>query len=175
MPNQYAREPVEQMQARSLNGKTLGGRELDLVNVNDLERKPPPPMPEGLGPRGQVEWQKIWDAGRWLWPDQDYAWVEQIANAYDDLDRFRAVVAEEGLTVQGYNGQTVAHPLIREMRACEDTIRKSLSTIGFSPSARAALKLTELKGASELQKLVNGGSGQPGSAKTTQGYVEDEW
>jgi P27 family predicted phage terminase small subunit len=165
------------MLARSNNGKTLGGRDLEVIDVSDMETVNAPPVPEGLGERGTVEWRKIWTAGKWLWPDQDYAWVEQVARAYDDLATYRATVAVEGLTVEGYNGQTVAHPLIREMRACEDTIRKCLSQLGFSPTDRARLKLTELKGASELQKLVNNGGNGPvsGGKAPVPGYVEGEW
>lgn len=170
--------PMEVMQARALNGKTLGGRDLE---VNDVSAMVPPVMPEppeGLGARGALEWRKVWASGRWLWPDQDYHWTEQLARAYDDLDTFRAEVAVMGLTVEGYNGQTVANPLIAEMRKCEDTIRRCLSTLGFSPTDRARLKLTELKGASELQKLVNGGgtSGQQGDGdREAFEYAEGEW
>ena len=164
--------PIERMLARSHNGKTLGHRDLEVNDISTMERREPPEMPEGLDTRGVEEWHKIWAAGRWLWPDQDYAFVEQVARSYDDLAEFRKKVAEEGLTVTGYNGQTVAHPLISEMRKCEDTIRRCLSLLGFSPTDRARLKLTELKGASELQKLV-GNSNSPQAA--AQGYVEDSW
>jgi P27 family predicted phage terminase small subunit len=175
VPNQYAPEPIERMQARSTNGKTLGGRDLEVHDISSLPVLQPPPPPSGLQERGSNEWAKIWRAGKWLWPDQDYAWVEQVVRAYDDLDTFRAQVAEMGLTVEGYNGQTVANPLIAEMRKCEDTIRKCLSQLGFSPTDRARLKLTELKGASELQKVVNNarnGREDPGSARE---YVEGQW
>lgn len=169
-------KPIERHLATARNGKTLGGRDLDVTDVSALEPVEAPPAPEGLGDRGALEWAKIWTAGKWLWPDQDYAWVEQVSRAYDDLATYRATVEAEGLTVEGYNGQTVAHPLIREMRACEDTIRKCLSILGFSPTDRARLKLTELKGASELQKLVNGSqNGSPGRGDVVEGYAEGEW
>lgn len=168
--------PIERMLARSGNGKTLGGRDLVVTDVGKLAPVTAPEAPEGLGPRGQVEWAKIWTAGKWLWPDQDYAWVEQAARAYDDLATYRAVVAEEGLTVEGYAGQTTAHPLIREMRACEDTIRKCLSILGFSPTDRARLKLTELKASKTAQDLVNGSqNGSPGRTAPVESYVEGEW
>lgn len=168
--------PIERMMARSQNGKTLGGRDLDVIDVSDMKPVTAPPAPEGLAERGASEWLKIWTAGKWLWPDQDYAWVEQACRAYDDLATFRAQVEADGLTVEGYNGQTTAHPLIREMRACEDTIRKCLSILGFSPTDRARLKLTELKGASELQKLVNNGqNGANTPQNTVHSYVEGEW
>jgi P27 family predicted phage terminase small subunit len=168
--------PIERMMARSANGKTLGGRDLVVHDIGQMAPVEAPEAPEGLGGRGQAEWVKIWTAGRWLWPDQDYAWVEQTARAYDDLQTYRKVVADEGLTVEGYNGQTTAHPLIREMRACEDTIRRCLSQLGFSPTDRARLKLTELKGAQAAQDLVNGGNrGNSQGPKTVQSYTEGEW
>lgn len=169
---------MEVMQARAHHGKTLGGRDLEVNDVSAMTAPAAPEPPEGLGARGQAEWRKVWTAGRWLWPDQDYHWTEQLARAYDDLDTFRAEVAAMGLTVEGYNGQTVANPLIAEMRKCEDTIRRCLSTLGFSPTDRARLKLTELKGASELQKLVSGGSGnspEGDHAREAFEYAEGQW
>lgn len=169
--------PIERMLARSQNGKTLGGRDLVVHDVSGMVRPDAPEMPEGLKERGQLEWSKIWDAGKWLWPDMDYAWVEQACRAYDDLATYRSVVAEEGLTVEGYAGQTVAHPLIAEMRKCEDTIRRCLSQLGFSPTDRARLKLTELKASKTAQDLVNGSNHGNPQTQTTQGYVyqEGEW
>lgn len=167
--------PIERMIARSANGKTLGKRDLVVHDVSEMAVVDAPEPPEGLGPRGSVEWAKIWGAGKWLWPDQDYAWVEQAARAYDDLATYRGVVAAEGLTVEGYAGQTTAHPLIREMRACEDTIRRCLSQLGFSPTDRARLKLTELKSTKVAQDLVNGSGGSTARSGLVAGYVEDEW
>lgn len=167
--------PIEVHQARGINGRTLGGREIDVTDVSKLPTVLAPPAPEGLALRGRQEWLKIWQAGKWLWPEQDYPWVEQIVRAYDDIDAFRASIADEGLMVPGYRpGMTVANPLISEIRKAEDTIRKCLSQLGFSPTDRARLKLTELKGESELQKLTAGApSKAPGSV--IQSYVEGEW
>jgi P27 family predicted phage terminase small subunit len=175
MPNQHAPEPIERVAARSTNGKTLGGRDLEVRDVSAMASVQPPPMPPGLKARGKAEWRKIWQAGKWLWPEQDYAWVEQVSRSYDDLATFRAVVTKDGLTVDGYAGQKVAHPLIAEMRKCEDTIRRCLSTLGFSPTDRARLKLTELKGASELKKLVNSGTNDSEAARKAYEYAEGEW
>lgn len=168
--------PIERMQARSLNGKTLGGRDLDVIDVSRLPAVQAPPAPEGLRERGQVEWLKIWQAGKWLWPEQDYPWVEQVVRAYDDIDSFRKSIEDEGLMVPGYRpGMTVANPLISEIRKAEDTIRKCLSQIGFSPTDRARLKLTELKGESLLKQMTDNAAGPPNPGQTIQGYVEGEW
>lgn len=170
--------PIERMLARSQNGKTLGGRDIEVHDIGGMELPDAPEPPEDLGPRGSVEWTKIWGAGFWLRPDQDYAWVEQIAHAYDDLQTYRDVVRAEGLTVDGYAGQTVAHPLIAETRKCEDTIRRCLSALGFSPSDRARLKLTELKASKTAQELLNGDTQadtRNRQSKAVQGYVEGSW
>lgn len=169
--------PLEVHQARGSNGRTLGGREIDTregAATPPSVRQEPPPVPDTLQERGRLEWQKVWQAGWWLWPDQDYAWVEQIAHAYDDIARFRATINEEGLTVQGYNGQTVAHPLIAEVRKAEQTIQKCLSTIGFSPTDRARLKLSEAKADKAARDLIPGSSPPPGTP-VVQAYVEGQW
>lgn len=170
--------PIEVHLARSQNGKTLGGREIEVRDVSGIARLEPPPPPPSLGARGSEEWQKIWEAGPWLWPNADYAWVEQVAKAYDELEGFEAEIAVMGLTVEGYNGQTVANPLIREKRALQDLIRKCLSELGFSPSARARLHLTDLKSQKMAKDLLNGSADTAGSqapANSVPGYVEGSW
>ena len=118
-----------------------------------------PVTPFDLKDRGVTEWEKVWDAGFWLKPDQDYHWVEMIARAYDDIDIFRQAVREEGLTVRGYNGQTVAHPLIAEIRKAEALIQKCLQVLGFSPTDRAKLGIAEAKArmaGHNLQEMIQG-------------------
>ena len=167
--------PIERLQARSINGRTLGGRELEVHDVSGMERLEAPPMPEGLGEQGQLEWAKIWYAGKWLWPDQDYHWVEQVCRAYDDMATFRHEVDRMGLTVEGYAGQTVANPLIKEIRALEKVIRDCLSTLGFSPTDRARLKLTDMRIQKTAQDLVNNGTKRTNLPDIEVEYVEGEW
>jgi P27 family predicted phage terminase small subunit len=124
---------------------------------NQIRRQgdPAPPAPEGLGARGSVEWNRIWQHGSWLQPDADYHWVAIICRAYDDLVAFRETVDAEGLTVTGYNGQTVAHPLIKEGRVCEQQIMKALSVLGFSPTDRARLGIQEATARKAIADLQN--------------------
>jgi P27 family predicted phage terminase small subunit len=119
------------------------------------DRTVPAPVPSITG-RGLEEWQKVWTAGFWLKRDQDYHWVEMLAQAYADIEGFRKRVGADGLVVRGYNGQVAAHPLIKEIRACEETIRKCLSVLGFSPTDRARLNIAEAKFQNELQKMIDG-------------------
>lgn len=113
-----------------------------------------PEPPEGLGERGLEEWEKIWDAGaRWLHPDEDYHWTEQISRAYDDIAAFREEIDKTGLIVKGYAGQMTANPLLREIRDAEAVIRKCLSLLGFSPTDRAKLGLAEIQRQTGLAKM----------------------
>jgi P27 family predicted phage terminase small subunit len=114
-----------------------------------------PRRPVGLGQRGAREWGLVWAAGAaWLNAGQDYPWVEQVARAWDDIAAYRKLIRKEGLVQTGSQGQPVAHPLIAETRKCEDTIRKCLAEIGFSPAARHRLALAQVKTASKIDELA---------------------
>lgn len=150
-------QPPKPLERRALeargDGRTVRGRRpvsaaLALAPAAEL-----PVMPEGLGERGEAEWYKLWTAGRWLRGDQDYHWAEQVVRAYDDMAAFRERVARDGLIARGSMGQVIAHPLIAEIRKCEDTIRRCLSSLGFSPADRARLGLQEAKAQSALAGL----------------------
>jgi P27 family predicted phage terminase small subunit len=148
-------QPIERQRAKaSGDGRTPGGREVVKAQYTIVKREDAPPIPRGLQYRGKKEWAKIWDSGPWLNPEQDYAWVEQIARAYDDMDTFRKQVTQEGLIAKGYAGQVVAHPLLAEIRKCEETIRKCLSILGYSPTDRARLGIAEVKRQTALQEFI---------------------
>lgn len=150
-------EPLERKMIKARgDGQTPGKRELVPYNPTLATRtESAPPAPRGLGRRGRIEWKKIWDAGFWLKADQDYAWVEQIVRAYDDIEQFRKRVQDDGLVQHGSLGQPVAHPLLAEIHKCEATIRQCLSVLGFSPTDRARLGILETKARSGLQDLID--------------------
>lgn len=147
--------PIERMAARSPDGRTPGHRKL-LVPTSPTtpERSvpaPPPGIPEG---RGLEEWAKVWTAGFWLKRDQDYHWVEMIARAYGDIERYRAEVETMGLVVTGYAGQMVANPLLNEIRKLEQTIQKCLQILGFSPTDRAKLAIVESQAQNAVEAMI---------------------
>lgn len=146
--------PLERMAARSPDGVTPGKRNLP-ARIQSRPDRAVPAVPDDINGRGEVEWRNIWTAGFWLKRDQDYPWVEMIARAYEDIEVFRARVKQDGLVTKGYAGQDAAHPLIAEIRKCEATIQKCLSVLGFSPTDRARLAITEAKAQSALQEMIN--------------------
>lgn len=162
---------------RGSNGKTLGGRAIEVVDIGKLAPVSAPPMPEGLQERGQAEWTKIWTAGKWLWPDQDAPWIEMICKAWDRIALFEARIQADGPMVPGSRpAQLVAHPLYTEIKSAENTIQQCLSRIGFSPTDRARLKLTELKSEKTAQDILNNDVPEPDSSpRVVASYVEGEW
>lgn len=148
-------KPLERIKATARDSThKADGRPIVKAQYQIIRRDDAPQMPRGLKTRGKREWLKIWASGPWLNPEHDYAWVEQIARAYDDIDVFRRKIEEDGLVVRGSLGQPVAHPLVAEVRKCEQTIRTCLSVIGFSPTDRARLGLAEIKRETALQELI---------------------
>lgn len=158
MPAGRPSKPLEQKRLTGRTGNTdSGGRPLPAPRTSvalDAATNVPR-APKGLGPRGAVEWRKIWTAGKgWLKPAQDYPWVEMTARAWDDISAFRYQIELDGLVLTDDAGKTTAHPLINEVRRAEATIQKCLSMIGFSPSDRARLGWTEVQTASKLKQMM---------------------
>ena len=136
------------------DGRTPGNRKMEepKMVIQRVEEVPEPPA--NLEATGLVEWAKVWTAGHWLLPEQDYHWVAAIASAYDEIDHYRARIEADGLIQRGSMGQVIAHPLISEVRKCQALIMKCLSEIGFSPSARAKLNLAEVERSNGLADLM---------------------
>lgn len=148
-------KPLERIRATARNDThKADGRPLP-ARIDSRRDVSVPEPARPLSGRGLEEWAKVWQAGFWLKRDQDYPWVEMIARAYSDIEQFRARVEEDGLVVTGYANQVVAHPLIAEIRKCEATIQKCLSILGFSPSDRARLAITEAKAQNALQEMID--------------------
>jgi P27 family predicted phage terminase small subunit len=153
---------IKPIERKRLNGRTpttdSGGRKLPAVREVIVKTTGTPAPPPGLGARGAAEWASIWRAGSaWLAPAQDYAWVEIVARAWDDIEGFRAKVQADGLIQKGSMGQVIAHPLIASIRQAEAQIMKALSVLGFSPTDRARLGLAEIKRVSKLQEMMSKG------------------
>ena len=145
--------PLEVMKARSPDGKTPGHRNLPTPTETKPDHSIPVPAIDLAG-RGEVEWEKIWTAGWWLNREQDYHLVEMVCQAYMDIEEYREHVKQTGLITKGYAGQDAENPMLAAIRKREATILKCLSMLGFSPTDRARLNLTEAKTRSTLQDMI---------------------
>ncbi|MGH3496307.1 MAG: terminase small subunit [Nocardioidaceae bacterium] len=103
-----------------------------------------PDAPVDLGLEGRALWGRAWGhAITWLSPDSDRDAIEEAARLADDLSsarrRYRA-------TTDPADGRVVV-ALSRQMS-------DSLSSLGFTPTARARLGVAEVKKASALESLL---------------------
>lgn len=146
------------MQAKSPDGRTPGHRQLE-VRVDVVVDRSVPEPPATITGRGLEEWEKVWTAGWWLVRDQDYHWVEMIAQAYSDIEEWRKEVKATGLIVEGYNGQMAANPLIKSINQAQQTIMKALSILGFSPTDRAKLMIKQAEAQDALQQMLSARDG----------------
>lgn len=155
MPAGRPRKPRELAKATMRDDNTMAdGRAVpSMAIVPRCDDEIVPVSPVDLSERGQIEWDKVWTAGHWLKADQDYHLVVALAEAYDEIEAYRDQIKIDGLMTRGSAGGMIANPLIKEVRACQATIIKCLSLLGFSPSDRMRLGIQEIQRANGLADL----------------------
>lgn len=156
MPRGRPPKPLERLKATQRDARhKADGRPLPVPVSPTRPERVVPELPAGITGRGAEEWEKIWTAGFWLKRDQDYHWVRMIAQAYTDIEAYRAYVEETGLITKGYAGQDAENPMIAAIRKSEATIQKCLSVLGFSPTDRARLAIVEEQAQNAVQRMID--------------------
>lgn len=114
-----------------------------------------PTAPE-LGDAGLTLWNHVWTAGRaWLSPDSDFTIVRLLCEAEDEYVEIRAQLTS-GAVERYYvtaAGQVVTHPLVTQLSNLRTQITAWLAAIGFSPSDRSRLGLSEVRVRDGLDEL----------------------
>ena len=114
-----------------------------------------PAAPE-LGPNGLALWAHVWEAGRaWLSPDSDYTIVRLVCEAHDEYTELRDLL-QSGQVDRYYvtaNGQVVTHPVVTQLANLRTQLTAWLAAIGFSPSDRSRLGLSEVRVRDSLDEL----------------------
>src|SRR6516164_6425687 len=89
----------------------------------------PPPPPEDLGELEQQIWRDI--VADWRGPRLAYAVLADALKAHQCARKCSEVVAAEGMTVEGRDGQTKAHPLLAVERSAIASYQRQLKTLGI--------------------------------------------
>ncbi|HLW95255.1 MAG TPA: P27 family phage terminase small subunit [Solirubrobacteraceae bacterium] len=141
MPGPLSRDSVGLPRAR----RATGGRAPEIVG---LPSAAPPVPPAGLGAAGVAAWGSAFASAAWLQTEADVALVGQFADLHDERADLIALIAAEGRTTVGSQGQLVSHPAVVQLRAVEASIAKLAATLGLGPQNRARLgqKLTAAPG-----------------------------
>lgn len=86
-------------------------------------RMPPGLIREG---RGQRLWRDL--TARWEFTEAEYRLLENACFTADRIVKERRAIGDK-LTVSGSQGQTVAHPLLAQLRADEEHLARLLDRI----------------------------------------------
>ena len=122
----------------------------------------PAPPPE-LGQRGQDFWLAVWQAGSaWLSPGLDQPMVEEVCRItdevtghLDDITDHGRLIEEPIATASGdvVGTRLVSNPALMNLRRAEESRRRGLIELGFTPTARARLGLAQVVIATQASKL----------------------
>ncbi|MEU8791551.1 phage terminase small subunit P27 family [Streptomyces sp. NPDC048643] len=135
--------------------------ELRTGNANTAAEAAAPIVYEGRAPRvpshlketGKDVWRNVWSAGMGAYsPDTDRNVILRYCELHDRRADLLALVAADGYMSEGYNGQPVAHPMLRYVESTEKELRSIETAIGFTPEARLRLGLV----AAEARKVAAG-------------------
>lgn len=114
-----------------------------------------PPAPSYLLVVTRERWSAYWRSpvAKLVDAVSDLPALERLFWLYDDLERSRRSVRQQGHMIDGSKGQTVMNPLLRHMQTVMSEIRQLEDRFGLSPRARLSLNLTLGQAAQSLADL----------------------
>ena len=89
----------------------------------------PQAAPPGLGPAGRSLWRSI--ARKWRLDEREHAVLSQACRTADLITQLEDLLAREGLTVAGSNGQPRLSPIPAEIRAQRLALEKMLAALSL--------------------------------------------
>lgn len=101
--------------------------------------KPQPP-PKGLGTAGRSLWRSI--AARWRLDEREHALLTQACKTADLIAQLEVLLATEGLTVIGSNGQPRLSPVPTEIRQQRIALDRLLSSLSLPEAADEAPRVS---------------------------------
>lgn len=106
-----------------------------------------PEMPDGLGPAGIAEWQRIVPrlAEQRLLAEVDRTNLFLMCKSLDEMAQAQAAIAELGLLVAAAHGGTVLNPAVHERHRAWIRYTKHAATFGMTPSDRTRVKAGDVK------------------------------
>jgi|SRR5215467_388196 len=97
--------------------------------VSSAQVENPPPPPEDLGEPERQIWRDI--VADWRGPRLSYAVLADALKAHQCARKCSEVVAAEGMTVEGRDGQLKAHPLLAIERSAIASYQRQLKVLGI--------------------------------------------
>lgn len=112
--------------------------------------------PSTLGDVGRRVWAEVWAAGSgaYVYATDRYV-VERYAQLQERREDLLGVLAREGYTVEGSQGQVVAHPAARLLADVETKLTPLEDRLGLNPEARLRLGLAAHEMRSALDRFLD--------------------
>lgn len=116
-----------------------------------------PRAPEGLEGTGAAVWDKAVLLGaRWI-ADTDLRLLARYCEALDERELLKGLVAENGLTTVGSQGQEVIGPYYKALKDLDRDLTRYEGLLGFTPADRTRIGVAEVREESRLEAFLNGG------------------
>ena len=122
----------------------------------------PPKAPKGLEAAGKAVWAAVWDQGQTWLASSDEILVGLLCETVDEREEWQKIVDDEGWSVTTTRGSKALHPAVPQLRALDQQVVGILSLLGFTPTDRSRLGLTEVKRLTHLADLVTRRRGEFG-------------
>jgi len=90
---------------------------------------PPPPAPDHLEEPERVIWRAV--VAEFKGPRLSYEILADALKAHQCARKCSEIVAAEGMTVEGRDGQLKAHPLLAIERSATASYQRQLKTLGI--------------------------------------------
>jgi hypothetical protein len=136
--------PVMPIEQKRLKGTLRPSRVPSGVGlIGSVSPVEPPECPEWVSGSGQEFWPVAW-ATSWINPATDYVLVLMTAESLSERDTLRGLVLTEP---QNFRARS-------SLRELDKQLISQLALLGFSPSDRARLGLSEIKKESKLEDLM---------------------
>lgn len=130
------------------------------ANVAPVE-VPPPPITISRDPEALADWRNVWTIGHGTYrPDRDAFVVERYCTLLQRRRELLRILASEGVTTQGSQGQPVAHPAARLLGDLEAKLTPLEDRLGLSPEAAIRLGIAATEAKTKLDEFLERHGGE---------------
>ena len=99
-------------------------------------------------------WDTLWRLGVGVYAEAHVPTITRYVHLTQERRHFRAIIKAEGWTVVGSQGQSVIHPIARQLRDVEGKLMSLEDRLGLSPEASLRLGIATAEVKSKLDAFL---------------------
>ncbi len=113
-----------------------------------------PSPPAGFDAETVALWDTLWRLGVGVYAEAHVPTIQRYCELTQERRHFRSVIKDEGWVVVGSQGQSVLHPVARQLRDVEGKLMSLEDRLGLSPEASIRLGLATAEVKSKLDAFL---------------------